>query len=320
MTWIALAWLWPNHGSAGARPISCVATAAVGLLASAHIASASLIGAQVSYQYLFPTQKSLDGTLPAQTVTPLTTFADTINGLTSFFLGNQLVVENTSPAAFATAPFNGPQFTFADGGLTGATVDPTSSTDFGGVVAATGNSVQTNYSALTPALGSTQTIDLASSFALAGHPVGYNYLLPTTTSVQEVLGSTTLTKGTYFVDKAQGITVAIGASTITVINDEAAGFINSAFNGPDLVFTGVNILGASIDPISATDFLGSVTTTPNSIAINFANLNPGLGHAEVIDIQSVPEPGSFVLLSAAIAGLAWMRRRPARHHDACLSR
>ncbi len=285
-----------------------IALALVGLLGSTDRAAASLVGAQVSYQYLFPNTQSVLDTLGTQTVAPLTTFNDAQNGLTSFFIGNQLVIENTSPLAFATGAFNGPQFTFSNGGLTGATVAPATSPDFQGALSSTGNSVQANFSAFTPALGSTMTVNLASAGPLAGQQVGYKYLVPTTGSVQENLGTRPLTTGTYFTDTVEGITVVVDADKITVINDVPLGFANGAFNGPDLVFSGVDILNAAIDPISAADFLGTLSFTPDSIAIDFANLFPQTGHALVIDVTSVPEPGSLLLLGVGILGLAWLRR------------
>jgi hypothetical protein len=281
----------------------------VGLLASANAASASLIGAQVTYRSLFPNTQSVLDAGGTQTVTPLTTFADTKNGLSSFFIGNKLVVENTSPLAFAAGTFNGPQLSFGGGGLTGATVDPLSSADFIGGVSSTASTLLTNFQALTPALGSTMTVDLASNGTLTGQQVGYQYLVPTTASLQEDLGTSTLGMGTYFVDGADGITVVVGANTITVINDVPLQFAVGAFNGPNLVFSGVNIVSAAIDPISAADFLGTVSTTPDSIDINFSGLVPALGHAVVIDVVStVPEPGSALLLVLAIAGLAWVHQ------------
>ncbi len=103
---------------------AAIAFASFGLLGFENTASASLLGAQVSYQSLFPNTQTILSNLGTQTVGPLTSFTDSQNGITSFFIGNQLVVENTSPLAFATAAFNGPQFTFSNGGLTGASVGP----------------------------------------------------------------------------------------------------------------------------------------------------------------------------------------------------
>jgi hypothetical protein len=281
------------------------------LLGIADPASASLLGAEVSYESLFPNTQSVLNNLGTETVTPLTSFADPQNGLTSFFIGNQIVVENTSPLAFATASFNGPQFTLSTGGITGATVAATSSPDFQGVLSSTGNSVQANFSALTPALGSTMTIQLTAGGPLAGQQVGYHYLLPTTGSVQENLGTRTLMHGTYFVDAADGITIVVGPKTITIINDEPLAFAAGTFNGPDLVFTGTTILDATIDPVSAADFQGTLSFTPDSIEVNFAGLAPQTGHALVIDVDSLPEPASLSLLGVAVAGLAWLRRRDA---------
>ena len=288
--------------------IAAAAVACVGLLGFAHSASASLLGAGVTYQSLFPDTHTVLNNLGTQTVSPLTTFADTQNGLTSFFIGNQLVVENTSPLAFAGGSFNGPQFTFSNGGLTGATVNAASSADFQGIVSATGSSVQTNFSALAPALGSTLTIDLASGAPLAGQQVGYKYFVPTAASLQEDLGTQALRSGTFFVDNADGITVVVGADAITIINDSPLAFANGAFNGPDLVFSGVGIADAAIDPVSAADFKGTLSFTPDSIAVNFANFVPLAGHALVIDVATVPEPGSLWLLALPLAGLAWASR------------
>lgn len=288
----------------------------VALIALAESASASLIGAQVSYQYIYPVPGSIDGTLPTQVVTPLTKFTDTRNGLTSFFLGNQLVVQNTEAAAFVTAPFNGPQFTFSSGGVTGATVAGSTSADFSGTALTTANSVAVNFSALSPALGSTQRVNIASGAPLAGQQVTYQYLVPTTGNVQEDLGTQTLGTGTYFADSFQGITVVVDANTITVLNDVQAGFIPAAFNGPKLLFSGVHIDNATIDPLSAADFTGSLSFTPDSIAFDLSSLFPAKGHALVIDVASspIPEPATIALFGIALMGAGWAARR--RHRGA----
>ena len=124
--------------------VAVAVAVAVTLMGFVTSASASLIGAPVSYQYDDPTTQSVNYTLPTQTVTPLTTFNDTANGIMSYFIGNQLVVQNTEAAAFVGAAFNGPQVTFSCGGLTGATADPVSATSFPGVVSSTANSMQIN--------------------------------------------------------------------------------------------------------------------------------------------------------------------------------
>ncbi len=299
------------RGEHGRRVTTFVAAAGLTLIGSVSSASASLIGAQVSYQYDNPTMQSVNYTLPTQTVTPLTTFNDTANGLMSYFLGNQLVVQNTEAAAFVGAAFNGPQFTFSGGGLTGAKADPVSATGFPGVVSSTANSVQVNYQGLDPALGASQIIDLASSLPLAGQQVSYQALFPSTGSVNGSLPATTLTTGTYFADNINSITTVIGANSIMIINDLTAGFVAAAFDGVTLTFSGANISGAAIDPLSAADFLAPVSFTSDSVSINFSNLVVQSGDVEVIDVHTaVPEPASATLIAVGLLALGVLRFEP----------
>ena len=65
--------------------VAVAVAVAVTLMGFVTSASASLIGAQASYQYDDPTTQSVNYTLPTQTVTPLTTFNDTANGIMSYF-------------------------------------------------------------------------------------------------------------------------------------------------------------------------------------------------------------------------------------------
>jgi len=117
---------------------------------------------------------------------------------------------------------------------------------------------------LNPALGASQTIDLASSLPLAGQQVSYQDLLSNTGSVNGSLPTQTLTTGTYFIDKTNFLTAVIGANTITIINDETAGFLAAAFDGVTLNFSGADIGDASIDPLRAADFRGPVSFPPTA--------------------------------------------------------
>lgn len=197
--------------------------------------------------------------------------------------------------------------------MTGATAASISSADFPGTVSSTGNSVATDFATLFPAVGSTLRVNLASGAPLAGQQVHYQYFVPTIGNLQEDLGSQTLNTGTFFTDGAEGITVVIDANTITILNDFAGAFAPGSFNGPNLLFSGVNITKAVIDPISAADFTGSISFTPDSVGINFASMLPALGHAVVIDVSSqpVPEPATIVVFGAALAGAVWRKRKAA---------
>jgi hypothetical protein len=274
----------------------------------------TLVGSTVTYQSFFPAQGSILSSLGTQTVANATRFDDPVGGITSYFAGDQLIIRNNEALAFAATAFNGPQFVFGTGGLTGATIDPASSSDLLGAVASTSDSVQANFSALSPALGSSLIVDLASGTPLQGQPLTYNYLLPGAGNVAESLGTAPLVDTTSFLDDNDGILVSIGAKTITVVNLEPLAFAAGAFNGPDLTFSGVHITGAQIDPTSSADFLGALRKTSDSVSINFSGLAPAAGHSLVIDISAVsavPEPANWaaMLLGFGMAGAMIRRRR-----------
>jgi hypothetical protein len=295
------------------HPIRSVALAALvwAFMAQAGHA-ATLVGSQVTYTSDFPNPGSVLSSLGTQTVAAGTLFDDTAQGLRSFFVGNQLVIQNTVPLAFATAPFNGPQFQFS-GGIAGASVNAASSADFLGAVSTGADSVQANFSAFTPAVGSTELIDLTSGAPLAGQQVTYDYRLPDLATLHASIGPAPFVDTTAFLDNADGILVAVGANTITIVNLVPLAFAGGAFNGPNLTFSGVDIAGASIDPSSATDFLGQVNTTQHGLTVNFAGLAPALGHALVLDVSAiaVPEPASWALMivGSGLAGAGLRRRR-----------
>ena len=133
----------------------------------------------------------------------------------------------------------------------------------------------------------------------------------------DTLGSATQVPTTTFVDSGDGILVAIGSNTITILNLVPLAFAAASFNGPTLTFAGVDLTGASIDPISSSDFLGAVTSDAHRLSIDFSGFSPGVGHTLVIDvsaISAVPEPASWSLMIAGFgaAGAMLRRRRAGR--------
>lgn len=290
-----------------------IALCAFAALAAQPGYAASLVGSKVSYTSYFPSPGSVLSSLGTQTVADGTTFNDDFEGLHAYFVGDKLVVQNTLPLAFAASAFNGPQFKFSGVGITGASVDAASSPDIKGVLSTTGDSVEANLTGKSPAVGSSLVIDLSSSAPLAGQDVTYTYIFPTDGALDGTLGTKPLVDTTSFLDNNDGIIVAVGPRTITILNLVPLEFAPGAFNGPDLSFSGVKIAGASIDPLSASDFLGALKTTHDSISVNLAGLAPALGHALVIDVNAapVPEPAAWTIMVMGFGalGLALRRRR-----------
>lgn len=286
------------------------------LIAASAQAATTLVGAQVTYDYFL--DSSHLNSLGTQTIADGTTFTDNTNGLRSFVIGpSYVVVQNTSPLAFAATTFNGPGFSFSSG-IVGAVVDTTlTSPDFRGSIVTDNAGFALNFSGLTPSLGSSAFVETSGLDALGGQTATYQYLLPTAGQVSQTQAPVVVVPTTYFLDNTDGILVALNRNTITVLNTQPLAFANGTFNGPQLTFAGIDIADATIDPSSAADFLGDVTHTEHGVAINFANLNPTLGHALVIDITTaadgalagVPEPAAWSLMIIGFGAAGGMLRR-----------
>ena len=299
------------------------AAAAAAFMAAPGQAATTLVGADVTYNsYL---NGGLLSSLGTKTVADGTTFTDGADGLRSFFLNQAfVVVQNTSPLAFSSTAFNGPEFLFSKG-IADATLDAiNTSPDFKGPVTAFGSGFAINYTGLTPSLGSSEFVEISGAFPLGGQLGTYDYLLPNAQTVSGGQGPVVIVPTTNFVDQNDGILVAINSSTITILNLEALAFAGGSFNGPDLTFAGLDIADAVIDPSSAPDFLGVVGHGQHDVSVTFSGLNPALGHALVIDISAapfgslippvagVPEPAAWSLMIVgfgAAGGLLRRRRR-----------
>src|SRR5215469_18460924 len=104
------------------------AAACVAAVAAVQPAEAGLIGANVSYDFLFPNSTTVAKSIPEQTITPATAIVDNVGGLTTTFTDDQITITNDVLAGFnANQPFDGPEFLFSGVDLGSVTIDPTSS-------------------------------------------------------------------------------------------------------------------------------------------------------------------------------------------------
>jgi hypothetical protein len=155
------------------RTIHILAAIGLSALATAPIAQAGLIGAQVTYEYFFPFPLSISTifSLPTQTITSSTSLVDTVGDITTTFNNNQIIITNNEINPFVSVPFNGPGYLFSGLTITNVTTDPASASDFLGVPSFTANDIMVNFEGLpTVPAGARFILDVTSSSALIPEP------------------------------------------------------------------------------------------------------------------------------------------------------
>lgn len=98
-------------------------------------------------------------------------------------------------------------------------------------------------------------------------------------------------------------------------------FTGAAFNGFELLFSGVNIANATVD--GGSTFLGNpaISIVGNNIFLNYSGVNtggaPGSPTISIIDVTTsasgVPEPGTRALLGAGLLVLGFWHKRRSAH-------
>jgi hypothetical protein len=139
------------------------AVALLSTLTTGPTAHAGLIGAQVTYEYLFPDPSSITFSLPKQTITPATSLVDTTDFITTTFTDKEIIITNNTPGAFADE-FNGPSYLFSGVTITNVTADSASSPAFLGVPSFTSGDIMVNFAGLpNPPSGAQFILDVTSS-------------------------------------------------------------------------------------------------------------------------------------------------------------
>jgi hypothetical protein len=132
------------------RIIQILATFGLTALATAQIAQAGLIGAQVTYDYFFPLPLpiAIAFSLPTQTITPSTSLVDTVGDITTTFSDNKIIITNNESSSFLSAPFNGPGYSFSGVTISNVTIDSASAAIFAGVPNFTADDIMVNFAGL----------------------------------------------------------------------------------------------------------------------------------------------------------------------------
>jgi len=150
------------------KPFLILATLGVVALSAAPPAKADhLIGAQVSYKYLFPDTSTVGFSIGPQTISSSTSIADPFSELITTFTSTEIIITSL-PGGFAPDPFNGPQYLFSGVTISGVSIDPASAAGFFATVPTfTANQISVNFGGgVSVPFGSTLILDVTSSSAV----------------------------------------------------------------------------------------------------------------------------------------------------------
>jgi|SRR5215472_2784086 len=149
------------------KPLLILATLGVAALSAVPPAKADLVGAQVSYNFLFPNTSTVGFSVGPQTISSSTSIVDTFAQITTTFTGTEIIITNNLAGSFGTASFTGPQYLFSGVTISGVSIDPASAADFLGAPTFTANQIMINFEGLPfVQLGDKFILDVTSTSAV----------------------------------------------------------------------------------------------------------------------------------------------------------
>ncbi len=152
---------------------------------------------------------------------------------------------------------------------------------------------------------------LPAHAGLLGSTVDVKKLYPDQLTLILDAGSTTVSSALEYAD-VTSFSVDITDTQILIGHPTPGNisFTGAAFNGFELLFSGVTIAGATVNGSST--FLGSpgISIVGNNIFLDYSNVNTGGGPTtSIIDVTTpasgAPEPGTLTLLGAGLLGLGF---------------